>query len=525
MKLAHRSLKGLIVATTTAIVMVIGSCALSAASASAATPPVVYSGVAPGAITCNLKATIKIRPPISHAGGGTSPSLFSGKLSDCGTSNGSVQMTSGKLTGSFSDSPLVCAGLSASGASATLTIAWKGDLNGALGGTTYREKAHFTNSTLSSNNEQVVTNGGDVGLALPGNGPGASSIATGSFAGASTATVLSSLTPAALSADCNLGHGVKRLAVTGTVTVGSLAPVPQVIDYSSPSINSPEDITVGPDGALWFANARGGYGTLGSIGRITASGVVTNYTDPSINEPLSITVGPDGALWFTNFGNNSIGRITTGGAITNFTATGLTINDPDDITTGPDGALWFTNYGGDAIGRITTSGSITDYTGGAGVDEAVGITAGPDGALWFTNAGNNSISRITTSGTISNYTGGGISGPAGITAGPDGALWFTNQGNNSIGSITTSGTITNYTDPSINGPTGIATGLDGALWFTNFDNNSIGRVTAAGVVTDYTNVAILNPHGITAGPDGAMWFTNTGVIRDTFGSIGRVTLP
>ena len=58
-------------------------------------------------------------------------------------------------------------------------------------------------------------------------------------------------------------------------------------------------------------------------------------------KPDDITTGPDGALWFTNAGNNSIGRITTAGVVTNYTGTG--IDEPTSITTGPDGALWFTN--------------------------------------------------------------------------------------------------------------------------------------------------------------------------------------
>lgn len=49
----------------------------------------------------------------------------------------------------------------------------------------------------------------------------------------------------------------------------------------------------------------------------TAPGTVTIYGDPSINNPEPIVAGPDGALWFGNIGNNSIGRITTAGVVTN----------------------------------------------------------------------------------------------------------------------------------------------------------------------------------------------------------------
>jgi len=48
--------------------------------------------------------------------------------------------------------------------------------------------------------------------------------------------------------------------------------------------------------------------TPGSIGRVTAKGVVTVYTVTGISGPIGITAGPDRGVWFTSFGNNSIGR-------------------------------------------------------------------------------------------------------------------------------------------------------------------------------------------------------------------------
>ena len=125
------------------------------------------------------------------------------------------------------------------------------------------------------------------------------------------------------------------------------------MDVPDPSIDQPEGMTAGPDGALWFTNAGNN-----SIGRIITAGAVTNYTDPSIDQPESITTGPDGALWFTNAGNNSIGRVTTTGVVTNYTDP--SIDQPESITTGPDGALWFTNAGNNSIGRISTSGAIIE---------------------------------------------------------------------------------------------------------------------------------------------------------------------
>ena len=65
-----------------------------------------------------------------------------------------------------------------------------------------------------------------------------------------------------------------------------------------------------------------------SVGRITTSGKITIYGTSPRRQTTSvwdlgvqdITVGPDGALWFTKKSGNAIGRITTGGKITEYTA-------------------------------------------------------------------------------------------------------------------------------------------------------------------------------------------------------------
>jgi streptogramin lyase len=300
-------------------------------------------------------------------------------------------------------------------------------------------------------------------------------------------------------------------------SIGRITTSGQVTSFTGTDIDVPDGIAAGPDGALWFAN--GGLGSPGSIGRITTSGQVTNFTDSSIDNPVNITAGPDGALWFTDGGSNSIGRITTSGQVIDFTGTG--IDNPEDITAGPEGALWFTNYGDGSsdlgsIGRITTSGQVTDFTG-PGIDNPEDITEGPDGALWFTNLGSNTIGRVTTSGEVTVFTDSNID-PFGITAGPDGALWFANINSTTIGRITTSGQITSYSGAGIESPLSITAGPDGALWFANYGNNSIGRITTSGQVTNFTGTGIDTPEGITAGPDGALWFANHGN-----NSIGRIT--
>jgi hypothetical protein len=99
----------------------------------------------------------------------------------------------------------------------------------------------------------------------------------------------------------------------------------------------PQNITSGPDGALWYTDAGIDGPTTDVIWHMTKAGVVTSFSDPTIHQAGEITAGPDGAMWFTNESTNSIGRIASSGAVTNFIATG--IDFPCGITTGPDGAL------------------------------------------------------------------------------------------------------------------------------------------------------------------------------------------
>jgi streptogramin lyase len=277
-------------------------------------------------------------------------------------------------------------------------------------------------------------------------------------------------------------------------------------------------ITAGPDGNLWFTDA----GTTGHdveetgnrIGRITPSGRISQFLLPTgSGSPEAITAGPDGNLWFTVtdvvFGNSmfgipnsvsasgTIGRITPSGTISEFPIPTAN-NRPEAITAGPDGNLWFTEGGTGKIGRITSSGTITEFPLPPAESGPSGITAGPDGNLWFTESDANKIGRITPSGTITEFpTPTAKSIPVGITAGRDGNLWFTEWSTGKIGRITPSGTISEFPIPTAHSiPVGITAGPDGNLWFTVTDivfgsngisigANTIGRITPSGGITEF----------------------------------------
>jgi len=258
-------------------------------------------------------------------------------------------------------------------------------------------------------------------------------------------------------------------------------------------------ITEGPASggtpSLYFTEA-----TAGQIGSITTQGVVTEYPISGTgNSPQGITLGPDGNLWVADNVTAGSGTILPP-QILSFSPTGTLIHDYglsegfygstlSQITTGPDGSLWFTigKSGSGVIGTVTTAGLFSFYTipnlnNGATISNPVGIVSGFNNDLWFTDPGNSAIGQITTTGSITEYTQGLTSAdiPTGITQGPDGNYWFTDPSDfptNPIGQITPNGVITLYPTPtSSSGPMGITQGPDKNLWFTESAANQIGQV-------------------------------------------------
>lgn len=106
-------------------------------------------------------------------------------------------------------------------------------------------------------------------------------------------------------------------------------------------------LTPGGSGRLWFTdNGSNRIGVIGSGGR------VRSFADPSPYSGLNdITLGPDGAMWFTEQ-SGIIGRVTPSGDFSQL-ALPLQGSRPDGITAGPGRTLWVAETGADMIAQIT----------------------------------------------------------------------------------------------------------------------------------------------------------------------------
>ena len=104
----------------------------------------------------------------------------------------------------------------------------------------------------------------------------------------------------------------------------------------------------------------------------------TEYPLSAGSSPREITIGPDGNLWFTETGGNRIGRITPAGTITEFpvpSTSGFGVAAVQGIVAGPDGNLWFAEYLASKIGKITTAESLQNFPSPA--EARSGLLASP----------------------------------------------------------------------------------------------------------------------------------------------------
>lgn len=256
---------------------------------------------------------------------------------------------------------------------------------------------------------------------------------------------------------------------------------------------------------------------LASLTNLCGAALVTEFPIPIVGtQPQHITLGSDGALWFAAYNGNYIGRVTTDGSVTNFNVL-KPASQPFGIAVGPDNNLWFTEFNGSKIGCITTNGVLVgEFSLPKAGSRPAGIVRGPDNRLWFTEREAGKIGAIATNAFAVGATGffneypvpTTNSYPFHIASGPDGNLWFTETGVGKIGRITPAGVVINEYQFTTNcQPFDIVTGADGALWFTEYFGNKIGRISPAGATNEYAMLAAgRTPYGLTLGKDGNIWF-------------------
>ena len=269
--------------------------------------------------------------------------------------------------------------------------------------------------------------------------------------------------------ETRLCPGIGRIALNGRIHEFRTAPL---------FPNLPGSIVSGRDGALWFAASH-------SVGRITTEGDVRAYPIPLGSfEVTDLTVGPDGAIWFSGFSSSSrpqgaIGRIDHGARLLLRTP-GI----PFHLVTGRDQTLWFTQNSPPAIWRLASNQSLKRFSVN---NEPVDIAAGNDGSIWLIartmNEGSpetERVGRLDASGKVRLFAAPMgveptfVANPRWIARGPD-DMWYGTG--SSLVRISADGTTVFYSPKSPNSvPSAVAVGPKGDLWFTEYNADAIGRI-------------------------------------------------
>jgi len=146
-------------------------------------------------------------------------------------------------------------------------------------------------------------------------------------------------------------------------------------------------LALGPDGAVWFADA-----TTSSVTRLT-KGVLARHEAPSLGaSPFGVAVDAHGTVWTTLQGVDKLARIPLNGPMTELDVptrqSGL-----GDVTVDRNGAVWFVELRVNRIARFA-DGRFAEFpvpTPSAGL---VTLAAAPDGAVWFTELRAGQLGRL-----------------------------------------------------------------------------------------------------------------------------------
>ncbi len=259
------------------------------------------------------------------------------------------------------------------------------------------------------------------------------------------------------------GNRVLAISPTGTIT-----PLVETTDWTCQPQNGlpglqtclewPQDVAIGPDGAVYVAEYAG---------RIRRVGTDTAHTVTTIAGVMPSEPDPAGPPSPTSTGD--------GGP-----AVQAQLAYPSGVTVGPDGSVYIVESMPGRLRRVNNAGVIETVAGG-GVDTADGVLAidstlvypqraavAGDGTVYVSDPGTYRVRRVRIDGHIDTVAGTGSYGGSSATAGAGAGLGPTGDG--------TPATLT-----ALGWPSALAVSAAGDLFIT--DSQWVRRVDQEGMLT------------------------------------------
>ncbi len=268
---------------------------------------------------------------------------------------------------------------------------------------------------------------------------------------------------------------------------------------------SPNDLTVGREGNLWFTESIPSESGSPSIGRLTAGGQLTQFPTPvqsnlpyTLHERVEqIIPGPENDLWFiaNGVGANVLARITPAGALSQFPAQqvlegrGKPEPKADEVplalAKAANGNLWMgEEFEEGTIGLVEPGGVVRQFRvgepGQGPVTPKDPMVGTPDGGVWFVEQ--RGFTQVGPEGAVLSHInvkeGVGTSFTGSVATSGDDVLWVTEQeAGEVLKRVTSTGEFGELVFCSSNEtPEGMAVGPEGDLWFGARTGKDFGRL-------------------------------------------------
>ncbi len=270
----------------------------------------------------------------------------------------------------------------------------------------------------------------------------------------------------------------------------------------------PHNITVTPEGIVWFAMYRGN-----GIGRLDPrTGEFRNYPVPTPGSvPHGIEWALDGSIWFTEASASKVGRLDPEtGEILEFPLCG-----GNSIVKDSRGNMYLTCSRTHQIGKVNTKTYETkEYDLLTPRALPYGITVDQKDQVWWCQRDVDKIGMLDpTTEKITEYPTPELSAPRRIDVDSKGNIWFTYWAASKVAKLDpTTGEITEYVLPTSNSdPYEVMVEADDTVWVAGFQSNTLAHLDPdTGKFVEYPiptgNAQIRKMY---ADPKYGMWFAES----------------